>query len=152
MKCWHLLLVSIGCALNIQAADSNRSFLGQFIVPDRGLLLVRWSEVESNSVRVSIRHHTRNGVLQATNCIVSFRYADLPDPVVRRIYGFHRRERIEIKGRDGLTSVAGSLRFIKEATAVKSEKCTLQLEFETKEEAEMAADYLAGRTRRPRNT
>ncbi len=153
MKTWHLFLYSAGCALSIRAADSNGFLPEQFRVVDRGHVLVRWSDVESNSVRVSVWRYMKNGVQQETNPAVDFRFADMPEPAVRKIYDLYEGERIQIKGRDGLTSVAGRLRaiFPSATTGEKQKQCTLVLVFETREEAEIAADYLAGRTRRPQN-
>lgn len=155
MKSWHLFLCSVSCAISIQAADDNRWIADRTSVLDRGQLLVRWSEVESNSVRTSIIH-SRERSLQKTNHVVYFRYAEVPEPAVWRTYELCRGERVAIRGRDGLTSVAGRLRsfmphvppFVPRAS--EDPKCTLGVEFDSEEEAYIAAGYLAGRTRRPR--
>lgn len=151
MRPLHLLLCAIGCAISIRAADSYGPLSQQLRVRERGRLLVRYSEVESNSVRVVTTVSTtryRNAGQQQTNYFVHFRYADMPDAAVHKTFEVCRGERIEIRGRDGLTSVAGRLRSIREP---KNQKSTLEVEFETMDDAGIAAGYLAGRTRRPKD-
>ena len=151
MKSWHLFLCSVSCAISIQAADDR--WIADRTVLDRGQLLVRWSEVESNSVRTSIIHSRERSLLK-TNHIVYFRYSEVPEPAVWRTYELCRGERVKIRGRDGLTSVAGRLRSFRPYVppfvprASEDQKCTLGVEFDSEEEANIAAGYLAGRTRR----